>query len=66
MSVINFVVENHVEIIEAILAIVGAAAAIAAVTPSPKDDKVVSKVLGIVKKVADVVGMNVANAKNKD
>jgi len=46
----------------ALLAIVGGAATLAAMTPTPKDDIVLAKI----KKVLDFVAMNIGQAKNKD
>ena len=58
------IVEQAPVYIGVALQIIGAAAAVAALTPTPKDDKIISQILGIVKKVADILGMNVGNAKN--
>ena len=51
-----------VEIIEIVLAIIGAAATIAAITPTKRDDEIV----GFILKIVDLVGMNIGNARNKD
>lgn len=49
------------EWIEAILAIVGAASAVAAATPTRKDDDVVGKISRII----DIVALNVGHAKRQ-
>jgi len=49
------------EWIEAILAIVGAASAVAAATPTRKDDDVVGKI----SRVIDIVALNVGHAKRQ-
>lgn len=43
--------------------IISTASAIAAVTPSPEDDTKVAKVQAAFKKIVDVLGLNVGNAK---
>jgi len=63
-EIIAYITTNYVEIIEVTLTVIGAAAAVAALTPTPKDDSVIGKVQGIVKKIADVLGLNIGNAKN--
>lgn len=50
------------DIVTAILAVHAAAAAIAALTPTPKDDNVVRKL----RKFIDVLGFNVRHARNKE
>lgn len=55
----NFIIENWEQLFAAITAIVTAASAIAAVTPSETDNKVVGKI----KKVVDVLAINIKNAK---
>lgn len=47
--------------IEALLAVVGAASAVAAVTPTKKDDSLV----GTVSRVVDLLALNVGHAKRK-
>jgi hypothetical protein len=42
--------------------IIGTAATLAALTPTPKDDNVVSWI----KKILDFIGMNILHAKNAD
>lgn len=65
-EVIAFVVENWESIVTAVLAVIGAAASIASITPTPKDDKIISKIQGVVKSIVDVVGMNIGKAKNEN
>jgi hypothetical protein len=52
--------------IEAIALVVTAASAIAALTPTKKDDDAIAKVLAFIRKVANLFALNVANAKPKD
>ena len=59
---IDYIVNNWDAIVSAVTAVIAAAAAVAAVTPSKSDDAVVQKVLDVV----NVIGLNVAKAKNKD
>ncbi|MBO6678651.1 hypothetical protein [Parvibaculum sp.] len=49
------------EWIEAVLAIVGAASAVAAATPTRKDDDVVGKISRII----DIVALNIGHAKRQ-
>ena len=63
-EIIQYITTNYVEIIEVTLTVIGAAAAIAALTPTPKDDDIIGKAQGIIKKIADFVGLNIGNAKN--
>lgn len=49
------------EWIEAVLALVGAASAVAAATPTRKDDDIV----GAISRVIDVVALNVGHAKRR-
>lgn len=60
MDIINWCAENYDEMIVIALAICGLAAHITALTPTPKDDAVVSKIL----KVLDLFGGNYGRAKN--
>lgn len=52
--------------LEAIFALVTAASAIAALTPTKKDDTVIAKVLKFIKGIANLFAINVGNAKPKD
>lgn len=60
MKYINYVLNNWDSISVTMLAIMGAAAAIAALTPTPKDDGVVA----FLRKVIDLIGQNYGSAKN--
>ncbi|EEE42845.1 hypothetical protein [Roseibium alexandrii] len=55
----TWIVSNLDNIFIAVTAVIAAASAIAALTPTPKDDAVVAKV----RKVVDVLALNVGNAK---
>jgi len=55
-------IEKIPAIIEIIGIVIALAAAIAAMTPTPKDDGIVRKI----RQVVDVLGMNFGNAKNRD
>mgnify|MGYP003113431169 CR=1 FL=1 len=57
----TWLTENWTDIANTITAIVAAAAAITALTPTPKDDSVFKKI----RDVLDVIGFNVGNAKNE-
>ena len=61
MEYLNLAIENWDTYSVAILAIMGAAAAIAALTPTPRDDGIVA----FLRKVIDIIGMNIGNAKNR-
>lgn len=52
--------------IEAIALLIAGASAVAALTPTKRDDAFFSKALAIVKKIANLLALNVANAKPKD
>lgn len=56
----NFIIENWEQIIAAVTAVVTAASAIAALTPSETDNRVI----GNIKKVVEVLAINVKNAKS--
>jgi hypothetical protein len=58
----EFILSNVPEIIQVLSLVVAAAASIAALTPSPKDDGLVAKV----RKVIDFLAMNFGNAKNDE
>jgi len=57
----NWIIENWTAIFGAITAVVTAASAIAAITPTPKDDKIIGKLY----KVIDLFAFNVGKAKDK-
>lgn len=56
----NFIINHIDEILVAITSVVTAASAICALTPSLKDDTVVSKI----RKYVDVLALNVGQAKS--
>ena len=60
-EVITYITANWESIIAAITAVVTAAAAITALTPSTKDDSVVAKI----RKVLNLLALNIGNAKSK-
>ena len=61
MEYLNLVIENWDTYSVAVLAVMGAAAAIAALTPTPMDDGIVA----FLRKVIDIIRMNIGNAKNR-
>ena len=60
-EIISYLVANVDSILFAISAVVAAASAVAALTPTPKDDSIVAKAY----KVIDWVALNVGKAKDK-
>lgn len=60
-EIISYLVSNVDSILFAVSAIVAAASAVAALTPTPKDDSIVAKAY----KVLDWVALNVGKAKDK-
>lgn len=50
------------DLLEIITGLVALAAAIAAVTPSPKDDGIVKNI----RKLLDLIALNIFNAKNEE
>ena len=60
MEYVNYVLDNWEQISVTLLAVMGAAAAIAAWTPTPKDDGIVA----FLRKLVDLIGQNYRNAKN--
>lgn len=58
---INYIIENKEGLFAVITTIVASASAIAALTPTPKDDTFIGKVY----KVIDWLALNVINAKDK-
>ena len=52
--------------LNAIFMLVTAASAIAALTPTKKDDNAIGKVLDFIRSIANVFAINVGNAKPKD
>lgn len=66
MDLINTIAEAIPAWLEAILLVLVGLNAIAALTPTPKDDNAIGKALKVVRKIIDVFAFNVGNAKNKD
>lgn len=60
MEIVNFVIDNWEEISVTALAVIGAAATIAAWTPTPRDDGVVA----FLRKIIDLIGQNYGKARN--
>jgi hypothetical protein len=58
---INYMLENKEELFGVLTAIIAAASAIAALTPTPKDDTFIGKLY----KVIDWLALNVFKAKDK-
>ena len=56
---INYILENKEELFGVITAIIAAASAVAALTPTPKDDTFIGKAY----KIIDWLALNVFNAK---
>ena len=56
----SWILENKEALISIITAVVAVASAIAALTPTPKDDTIVGKVY----KVVDMLALNVGKAKD--
>lgn len=57
----NWILENWAGILTAITSVIAAASAIAALTPTPKDDSFLAKVKGFV----NFLALNIGFAKNK-
>lgn len=55
----NFIITHLDEILVAITSIVTAASAVCALTPTPKDDNLISKI----RKFLDVLALNIGKAK---
>ena len=60
-EIISYLVSNVDSILFAVSAIVAAASAVAALTPTPKDDAVAAKAY----KVLDWLALNIGKAKDK-
>ena len=56
---IEYITENKEQLFGVITAVIAAASAIAALTPTPKDDGLIKKIY----KVIDFLALNVFNAK---
>lgn len=59
MNIVNYILENSDQLISVATAVVTAASAICAMTPTPKDDSIVAKVY----KVIEWLALNVGKAK---
>ncbi len=57
---IEYITENPKAVADIVVYAIALGAAIAAVTPTNKDNKVISKI----RKVANALGLNVGNARN--
>jgi len=57
----DWVLSNYVQIFNVVTAVIAAASAISALTPSDTDNKLVAKIKGLV----DFFALNVLNAKTK-
>ena len=57
----SWILENKEALIGIITAVVAVASAVAALTPTPKDDNIVGKIY----KVIDMLALNVGKAKDK-
>lgn len=57
----EYLMNNWDEVLNLITLVIALAAAIAALTPTPKDDKV----LAVLRKIVDALALNVNHAKNK-
>ena len=64
-DVINWLLNNGVDVLTAVLSIVGGAAVIAKYTPTPKDDKFLGGALIVIRKILDFLGQNGGHAENK-
>ena len=61
MNIINYIIQNSDSLLAIVTTIVAAASAIAALTPTPQDDALISKVY----KLVDWLALNVGKAKDK-
>jgi predicted Ser/Thr protein kinase len=57
----DWLTANYVQIVNVVTAVIAAASAISALTPSDADNKLVAKIKGLV----DFFALNVLNAKTK-
>ncbi|MBI1261411.1 MAG: hypothetical protein GC184_06775 [Rhizobiales bacterium] len=60
METVSLFPDSWLAWIQAALSLVGAASAVAAATPTPKDDKIIGKIY----RVVNVLALNVGFAKN--
>jgi len=58
---IEYISENKEGIFQIITAVIAVASAVAALTPTPKDDGFIKKITGII----DLLALNVGKAKDK-
>lgn len=58
---INYIIENKEQLFGIVTAVIAAASAIAALTPTPKDDTIIGKAY----KLVDWLALNVFKAKDK-
>lgn len=65
MEIISQIAAAIPDWLEAIFMLVTAASAIAALTPTKKDDDFIAKTLLIIRKVANIFAINLGNAKPK-
>jgi hypothetical protein len=61
MEIITWILENKLDLVHAVTAVVTAASAIAALTPTPKDNGWIAKAY----KLVDWLALNVGKAKDK-
>jgi hypothetical protein len=61
MNTITWILEHKLDLINAVTAVIAAASAIAAVTPTPKDDGWAAKAY----KLIDWLALNIGKAKDK-
>jgi hypothetical protein len=59
---IDYIATNWFELLEIAGLVVAAASAIAAMTPTPKDDGVIK----VIRKIVNALALNVGKAKSKD
>jgi hypothetical protein len=60
-DIINYLINNHEQILGAMTSVVAACSAIAALTPTPMDDGWVRKLY----KIVDFLALNIGRAKEK-
>tara|TARA_R100000152_G_C6651145_1_gene92728 strand:+ start:96 stop:284 length:189 start_codon:yes stop_codon:yes gene_type:complete len=60
-DILNWVLAHKSDLVAILTGIVSVASAIAALTPTPKDDGIVKKIYGVV----DMLALNVGKAKDK-
>lgn len=58
---ISYIIENKEQLFGAVTAVIAAASAIAALTPTPKDDTLIGKAY----KIIDWLALNIFKAKDK-